>query len=291
MLVSVIIPIYKNHHFLSKSLESVVNQSYKNIEILIINDGDDDDNRIVKIINSFSKKKIIKYFKLKKNFGVSYALNYGIKKSKGKYINWLSHDDFFHENKIQLQMDIIKKKNSLICYSSFFLVDKKEKILSLKKCKMKMFKPFIHIIIRDNLNMCTFLINRKIFNDIGLFDNNLKHTQDYDMMFRIFKKHNPFYLDIPLFYSRSHNMQTSKTQNIFADKEKKIFNESKFSILILEFSKQSFIKKIIIIFFLCNRNMNGTINNILFELKKKNLIIFSLLRIILFFFTLYKLIK
>ena len=97
-LVTVIIPVYKNIIFLKDSLKSVVEQSYKFIEIIIVNDGNSDLKDIKKTIKKYKKK--IKLINIKKNSGVAYALNLGIKQSKGKYISWLSHDDYFHKNKI-----------------------------------------------------------------------------------------------------------------------------------------------------------------------------------------------
>ena len=111
-LVTVIIPVYKNIIFLKDSLKSVVEQSYKFIEIIIVNDGNSDLKDIKKTIKKYKKK--IKLINIKKNSGVAYALNLGIKQSKGKYIRWLSHDHYFHKNKIKDQVNILqtqKKKN------------------------------------------------------------------------------------------------------------------------------------------------------------------------------------
>ena len=100
-LVSIIIPVFKNSYFLNDSLSSAINQTYKNIEIIVVNDGSPEKERIHKIVKKFKKKSNIRLINLRNNKGVGYALNMGIKNSKGTYISWLSHDDYLHNAKNQ----------------------------------------------------------------------------------------------------------------------------------------------------------------------------------------------
>ena len=123
--VSVLIPVYKNIQYLRDSLNSVLRQTYKNIEIIVISDGDPNFKRIKKIIQSYKKK--IHLIKIIKNSGVSFALNKGLRKSKGKYINWLSHDDYFHEKKIEKQINFLKKNRKSICFTGCYLIDSNKK--------------------------------------------------------------------------------------------------------------------------------------------------------------------
>jgi glycosyltransferase involved in cell wall biosynthesis len=101
-LVTVIIPVYNKVEYLRDSLNSVINQTYSNIEIIVVDDGSNNSGKILNICNSFNKK--IRIIKLNKNSGVSVALNRGILTSNGKYINWLSHDDLFLPTKIEEQI-------------------------------------------------------------------------------------------------------------------------------------------------------------------------------------------
>lgn len=95
--LTVIIPVYNTEKYLKKCLDSVVNQTYKNIEIIIINDGSPDNSQ--EIINKFQKKypKIIKSF-VKKNGGLSDARNFGVKKATGEYIAFLDSDDYVEKD-------------------------------------------------------------------------------------------------------------------------------------------------------------------------------------------------
>ena len=86
--VSIIIPCYNGEKYLKNAIDSALSQSYENIEVIVVNDGSEDDTE--KIALEYGKK--IRYFK-KKNGGVSSALNLGIKEMEGEYFSWLSHDE------------------------------------------------------------------------------------------------------------------------------------------------------------------------------------------------------
>ena len=105
-LVSIIIPVYNGSKYMRQAIDSALRQSYKNIEIIVVNDGSDDNGETDKTALSYGDK--IRYFK-KENGGVSSALNLGIREMKGDYFSWLSHDDFYLENKIESEIEALKK--------------------------------------------------------------------------------------------------------------------------------------------------------------------------------------
>ena len=116
ILISVIIPYFKKKKFIFKTINSVLNQSYKNLEVIII--YDDIDLSDLKFIKSFSKKdKRIKIYQNKKNLGVSKSRNIGVKKSKGDYIAFIDSDDLWKKKKIKRAIKFYEKKQ--ISYISF----------------------------------------------------------------------------------------------------------------------------------------------------------------------------
>jgi len=139
-LVSVIIPVYKNIHFLKDSLSSVINQTYSNIEIIVVDDGSNASQQILKICNKFKKK--IKIITIKRNKGVSTCLNKAIKISKGKYINWLSHDDLFCPTKIDEQVKSLKGSPDTISVTNFIIWDYEKNISKISKQQQKDFINF-----------------------------------------------------------------------------------------------------------------------------------------------------
>lgn len=103
-LVSIIIPVYNGANYVAEAIESALNQTYKNIEIIVVNDGSTDETE--KIVKKYGDK--VRYFS-KENGGTSTALNVGIKNMKGDYFSWLSHDDMYYPNKIKIQIEELKK--------------------------------------------------------------------------------------------------------------------------------------------------------------------------------------
>ena len=113
MKVSVIVPVYNVEKYLKKCLDSIINQTYKDLEIIIVNDGSNDNSH--KIINKYLKKdKRIKYF-YKENGGLSSARNYGIEKSTGDFIAFIDSDDYINLNMIELMVNKMVLENSDVC--------------------------------------------------------------------------------------------------------------------------------------------------------------------------------
>jgi glycosyltransferase involved in cell wall biosynthesis len=240
-LVSIIIPVYNNIEYLKDSLSSVVSQTYPYIEIIVVDDGSKKHNQIIKICKQFKNK--IKIIKLARNTGVSSALNKGILASKGQYINWLSHDDLFTPTKIDDQMKFLRGSSNSISITNFIIWDTEKNIKTRSKQHEKDFINFKeNILTRDIYNFCTFLIPRKFFFK-NLFNEQLKYTQDYDMMLRLTDRANFSFLNKDLFISRKHPKQGSniKKKECIIEKNNFYINNT---IFYLELLKNNSILKI-----------------------------------------------
>ena len=125
-LVSVIIPYYKKRNFIRDTLTSVTNQSYDNLEILIIYDDTNfnDYEFLQKISKSDSRIKIIKN---EKKLGAGFSRNIGIERSKGKYIAFLDADDTWSPDKLKNQIFFMKHNNYKISHTSYYIIDEKKK--------------------------------------------------------------------------------------------------------------------------------------------------------------------
>ena len=251
-LISIIIPVYKNEFFLEKSLKSCVDQTYKNIEIIIISDGSYNNKLIEKIINKTKDDRII-FLKNTKNEGVASTLNRGIEIIKGEYFTWLSHDDFFHIEKIDLQFKELKRTNSYVSYTNFIQING-YKTKFIKSINLNKFKnQLIGLTIKDNIHGCSLLISSEIFKKNNLkFDTRLMHVQDYDMWVKIIEKYKFTYLNKYLLYTNVHNLQNSKLFKKDASIEKKNFWSNVF--LKLQRKQISKIKILLIIYYLTKRN-------------------------------------
>ena len=133
-LISIIIPVYNGANYMREAIDSAIAQTYKNIEIIVVNDGSTDNGETEKIALSYGDK--INYY-YKENGGCASALNYGISKMKGEWFSWLSHDDVYFPTKLESQVNEIVKNelgNGEIQGKIEFLVSKNpdEFILSAK---------------------------------------------------------------------------------------------------------------------------------------------------------------
>ena len=209
--VSIIIPVYNGSNYLKEAIDSALAQTYKNIEIIVVNDGSNDDGATEEIAKSYGNK--IRYFK-KENGGVATALNLGIKKMTDEYFSWLSHDDLYYPEKIERQInEITKADKKTIVISDWVVIDSKGRLIRKNIIDERLEISPISFLAFDRktwLNACAMLIPKTLFEKYGYFNEGLKTTQDYDILHRFIKNGVGFkILHQPLICSRSHSGQGS----------------------------------------------------------------------------------
>jgi glycosyltransferase involved in cell wall biosynthesis len=223
-LVSVIIPVYNGQNYLEEAIRSCIKQSYKNIEIVVVDDGSYDKTEgIVKELMSEDTRVI--YFR-KENGGVGSALNYGLEKIHGDYFTWLSHDDRYNVNKIKVQLrEAQKYLDNTILHCNYSLIDENSKNINqinvLNNNFLGLEKNPLYALYQSSINGCCLFIPRSIFSrEEFRFNENLLTTQDYDLWYRIFQKTNLVHLNQNLVDYRVHEKQDSRTsQNLIQESE------------------------------------------------------------------------
>lgn len=159
--VSIIITLYNAEKYIEETILSAINQTYKNKEIIVIDDGSTDNSS--KIVKKYLDENIRYYYQ--ENRGVAVARNKGIKLAKGNYISFLDSDDILYKDKIQKQIEQIKKDDSDACYCGYNnWYDKSNK----KEVKKMIFKKgkIIEFYLNENTipQTCTWIINKNILN-------------------------------------------------------------------------------------------------------------------------------
>ena len=213
-------PCFNCEKTVAASIESILNQTYQNIEILIIDDGSKDNT--YEILKKFqSKHKNIRLFKNQDNLGLTKSLNILIEESKGEYIARQDSDDISVIDRISLQYEFMEQKELDFCSSRATILYSGKKIPRSshylpKKIVMKFKNPFIH---------GTLFIKKSILLDVGKYDENFYYAQDYKLMktlidnnykFKIFRK--------PLYeLNMENNISTNKRseQSYYANCVKK----------------------------------------------------------------------
>lgn len=183
-LVSVIIPTYKNDGSLERAINSVLNQGYNNIEIIVVDDNNPDSDyrkTTEKLMGLYKEKDNIKYIKHNYNKNGSAARNTGFRNSQGLYISLLDDDDYFVEDKIELQVDFLEKhsefdavyggryeKNSTIIYEKEG--DLTEDLLGYKILPCT----------------CSLMLRREAYETLNGFNETYKRHQDFEFLLRFF---------------------------------------------------------------------------------------------------------
>ncbi len=217
-LVSIITPVYNGEDFLDRSIKSVLSQTYQNWELLLIDDGSEDDS--VRIIERYLKDDRIKFLKNDSNSGISATRNKGINNSNGEYIALLDQDDEWFADKLQKQ---VKALNGLgydygLIYSNLEVRFDNGDVTERKKeiePEPTIIENLELMLLRNLISSPTVLIRKEVLDDVGLFDDSIKWGgDDYDLWIRIAHKYKFFYIDEVLCIRHEHQ------KNYSADKKR-----------------------------------------------------------------------
>jgi glycosyltransferase involved in cell wall biosynthesis len=193
-LISVIIPTFNRARLLKKAIESVLNQSYQNFELIIIDDGSTDDTD--KIVSEYSGRAA--YIK-QNNKGPAAARNLGIEISRGDFIAFLDSDDSWDKEKLAVQISEMKKNKDYFVSHTQEIWYKNGRLLNQKKKHRK----FHGYIFDKCLPMCvvgmsTAMVRKEFFEKEGFFDESFPCCEDYDFWLRASVKHPFLLIDTPL---------------------------------------------------------------------------------------------
>lgn len=210
--VSIIIPVYNGSNYLREAIDSAINQTYNNLEIIVINDGSDDGGMTEKIVYSYGDR--IRYCR-KENGGVASALNEGIRWMSGEFFSWLSHDDVYYPEKVEVQIAQMRQLlRPAVLYGDYELIDGQSRILSRMAIRHVAPSEFRKALICDNpIHGCSALIPRGCFENVGMFDERFRTTQDYDLWFRMAQAYDFIHMPVVLLKSREHAGQGTVTMS------------------------------------------------------------------------------
>jgi teichuronic acid biosynthesis glycosyltransferase TuaG len=205
MKVSIIIPFY-NCPFVDQAIKSALNQTYKNIEVIVVDDGS---TQHMEKIEPFKNR--IRYIR-KANGGTASALNTGIRHATGKYFAWLSSDDMFVTNKIERQLAFMQQVGALVSYTAFNSINANNKVVNqIRSRQMSRNKLMRQLLSGCPINGCTVVADIDLIKRVGMFDESFKYAQDYEMWCRLILYSTIYYLDEVLVLYRVHSsMGTAK---------------------------------------------------------------------------------
>ena len=193
-LVSIIMPYYKKKSFFLESINSAINQTYKNTEIIII--YDDTDLTDLKYIYEIKKlDSRIRVIKNDHNIGAGLSRNLGILNSRGSYIGFLDCDDLWVSKKIEKQINFMKKKKISFSYTSYDVINFKNQFIKTKNVSNKI--TFNELLLNCEIGLSTVMLDRNLINEECKFPN-IKTKEDFVLWLKISKKTSLYGINLPL---------------------------------------------------------------------------------------------
>ena len=233
VLVTVGVALYNHEKYIVKCLESIVNQTYKNIELIVIDDGSPDNS--YKMAKDYLESQDINLnfiIKTRKNIGMCNTLNEITHMSNGRYISFIGSDDYWDKDKIQDQVEFLEKNSDLVLvHSNSYIVDNDNNItsqidFSTKKNSGNIFKEII--LGTGGINTPSHLYRMSVYDTIGYYDPDLKF-EDTDFWLRLTKHFKVGYINKFHSYYRWHGENLSDHSNklkFYNDEIIKIFKKN-----------------------------------------------------------------
>ena len=207
--ISVLIPSYNHENYIKEAIESVLNQTFQDFELIIIDDGSTD--KTVDKIKEFDDERIQLYV-FEKNQGAPNAINNCIKRAKGEYIAYISSDDVWELDKLEKQVNFMEKNPSIdVLFTKVSFIGENSEILDENSSNVELYNFYKDIFDKNNRSreewlkrfflkgncIChpSILIKKEIYDIVGLYDERLANLPDFDMWVRICFNHDIYILD------------------------------------------------------------------------------------------------
>lgn len=195
--VSIVLPTFNGERYLRQSLESCLKQTYRNIEVLIVDDGSTD--ATPQIIHSYGDNRIIS-IRQDQNRGLPHSLNSGFAAATGRFLTWTSDDNYYETGAIENILNFLKSKKASFVYGDFYLLTDNAavppRLIQLED------PPVLEI--RNSIGPF-FLYTREVMDAVGRYDEEAPLVEDYDYWLRVLKKYKLFHLNQAFYYYRDHD--------------------------------------------------------------------------------------
>jgi len=213
-LVSIVIPYYKKKEYIKQSIKSVLNQTYKNFEIIIIYDDEElQDLDYLKDLVKLDKRIFL--IRNKKKLGAGLSRNIGIRSSKGKYIAFLDADDYWKKDKLKIQIRFMKLNKHIVSHTSYQILNQKKKINLIRKARS--FFKIEDLLYSCDIGLSTVVLKRNVISNNIKFPN-IKTKEDFVLWLKILKKKIPIIAidkNLSCWRKLNNSLSSSSIQKIF----------------------------------------------------------------------------
>lgn len=200
-LVSIVLPTYKRAHVLPNAIHSILSQTYKNLELIIVDDNSPDDTP--NIVKSFSDERI-RYVRNEPNLKLPRALNKGFSLARGDYLTWSSDDNLFADNAIEKMVGALQAGDCDFVYADYYLFADIDAAGNALEKRHERLPGQLQLGKSNHIGAC-FMYTRKAYESVGEYDPDLFLVEDYDYFMRIAQKFKVCHIPEPLYYFRRHD--------------------------------------------------------------------------------------
>ena len=208
--VSVIMPVYNGERYLKEAIESILNQAFRDLEFIIINDASTDKSE--EIIKSFTDPRIV-YIKNDKNLGQAESLNKGIRRARGLYVARMDQDDISLPERISAQSAYMEANRDVAILGTWYQeIDENNNVIrrplfpTSPSIKIRLF--FARLTGWASIAHPTVMIRRDLFDKVGYYDPKYRICQDYDLWLRAVRKYKIENIPKVLLNYRIHDLST-----------------------------------------------------------------------------------
>lgn len=224
-LVSIVLPVYNGEKYLEESIESVLNQTYWNWELLIVDDcSTDNTEQIAKRYQL--KDSRVQYYKNEKNLRLPRNLNKGFSMANGEFLTWTSDDNMYKPDAIKKMVNCLEKTKADFVYTTFDIIDEDGRVTGVHEADEENMKK----IVGENTVGACFMYTRKVYETVGEYNHEFMLVEDFDYWQRIFSKFKVSRLMDNLYSYRYHGQQltsTMKKEQFYTAKKKMLINNRK----------------------------------------------------------------
>jgi len=216
-LVSIVLPVYNGEKYLSQAIESILNQTYHNFELIIVNDASTDSSEKV-ILKYSSEDERIVYLKNNENLKLPASLNKGFARARGEYYTWTSDDNVYHTDAIEKMVEYLESDSDVGMIScGMNLIDEESAFVAT----WKQDRSRCDLLLYNNIGAC-FLYRASIAKDIGKYRTDLFLVEDYDYWLRLSRKYRIDYCNCILYDYRhhKHSLTLSKKNEVLTALER-----------------------------------------------------------------------
>ena len=230
--VSIVLPTYNGEKFIRESIESIINQTYKYWELIIVDDGSTDNTPV--IIKEFEKKDSrIKVITNTINQNLPNSLNIGFRQAEGEYYTWTSDDNMFKHTAIEVMVNLLNENNNIDLVSlNYDYIDENDNFVKTYVVKPQK-RNIRNLVKMNNIGAC-FMYKKEITEIVGTYDSEMFCAEDYDYWFRIALNGNILYRDDLNLYSYRINSKSLTATKIDVVISKMRFLADKYSVSLMK---------------------------------------------------------